>query len=355
MFACPNCQTPLQRSQVEGGVLWACHNCGSLALSLRLLRRTIAPSALSQLWAAAGVSSERGRGCPVCRKPMALVKLPVRERQLPLDACTGCQFVWFDPTEYGALPTPGPTRNGSPEEWEILSRWEEQIRGGTAAESEAEGRWLDRRWKWIPIFFGLPVERDTMLLLWRPWLTWGLAATITAATLLAHIDLPAAVKSFGLAPAQLWRYGGVTFVTSFFLHAGLVHLVANLYFLLVFGDNVEDFLGRGRYLGLLGAAALAGDLLYILLAPGSAAVSIGASGGISGLITFYALQFPRARLLVSLIPPLPLRALFALGLWFGFQLVGAGLQLSGFGEVNFLAHLGGAGAGLVFWLLWRQA
>jgi membrane associated rhomboid family serine protease len=88
----------------------------------------------------------------------------------------------------------------------------------------------------------------------------------------------------------------LTFVTSFFLHAGIIHLAGNMYFLLAFGHAVENFLRPLRYLALIALAAFIGDLAHIALDPRSQTPCIGASGGIAGVITFYALNFPRMRL-----------------------------------------------------------
>src|SRR5204863_9416604 len=104
------------------------------------------------------------------------------------------------------------------------------------------------------------------------------------------------VERFGLVPAQATRSGGLTFVTAFFLHGGILHLAGNIYFLLVFGDDVENFLGPIRYLVLIALAAFIGDLAHIAADPQSQIPCIGASGGIAAVVTFYALQFPRIRL-----------------------------------------------------------
>ena len=104
------------------------------------------------------------------------------------------------------------------------------------------------------------------------------------------------VQRFGLIPAQATRLDGLTFVTSFFLHAGVIHLAGNMYFLLAFGHAVENFLRPVRYLALIALAAFIGDLAHMALDPRSETPCIGASGGIAGVITFYALNFPRMRL-----------------------------------------------------------
>ncbi|MBN2580806.1 MAG: rhomboid family intramembrane serine protease, partial [Pirellulales bacterium] len=171
-------------------------------------------------------------------------------------------------------------------------------------------------------------------------------------------NLNAAVEAYGMIPAQLGRHGGITLVTSFFLHAGLFHLIGNVYFLLVFGDNVESDLGRWAYLALLVAAALLGDLLHILGNRHSTVPCIGASGGISGVITYYALRFPKARLgflfwFWFYIRWIHVPAYVALIFWFALQLLFVVHQQLGVGNVAALAHLGGAAVGVVAWLLWR--
>jgi membrane associated rhomboid family serine protease len=157
----------------------------------------------------------------------------------------------------------------------------------------------------------------------------------------------------------MWRSGGVTMLTAFFVHGGWLHLVGNLWFLVVFGDNVEEFLGRARWLLLLGSATVAGMLLHAFGDARSAVPVVGASGGISGLIAFYALRFPRARLgfllIVRFVPIwLTLPAWGGFALWMLMQVLFLIEQLSGFGRVSALGHLGGVLAGVVAFLVARK-
>ena len=217
----------------------------------------------------------------------------------------------------------------------------------------------EESWKWIPAIYGMPVEQEVKAVRCWPWVTWALAAVMVLTFAFTFANLGPVVEEFGLVPAEALRRGGVTFVTGFFLHAGLFHLIGNVYFLLVFGDNVEDHLGPWRYCLLVAAAAFLGDLLHIVADPRGVVPCVGASGGISGVIVFYALKFPRARLGFMFRWWLYFRwvympAWFALILWFLLQLFLAFQQLAGFGSVSALAHLGGAGIGLGAWLLWRE-
>jgi membrane associated rhomboid family serine protease len=179
------------------------------------------------------------------------------------------------------------------------------------------------------------------------------------ASTFAFTQLHEIVLRFGLIPAQASRLGGLTFLTSFFLHAGVLHLVGNIYFLFVFGDDVENFLRPFRYLALIAMAAFIGDLAHIAVDPHSQIPSIGASGGIAGVITFYALKFPHVRLGFLLrwgfvwFRWIRLPAWFVFILWILFQLIGAWEQKAGISSVSSFAHLGGALTGLVAWLRWR--
>jgi membrane associated rhomboid family serine protease len=218
----------------------------------------------------------------------------------------------------------------------------------------------DESWKQIAAFLGMPVEFDEPEEQRRPWATWLLSAAIICASLLAFSNLREVVQRFGLIPAEATRLGGLTFVTSFFLHAGIIHLAGNMYFLLAFGHAVENFLRRLRYLALIASAAFIGDLAHIALDPHSQTPCIGSSGGIAGVITFYALNFPRMRLAFLMrwgfvwFRWIRLPAWFVFVLWIFFQIIGTLEQKAGISSVSSAAHLGGAAAGVLAWLIWRK-
>src|SRR6266536_2317250 len=136
----------------------------------------------------------------------------------------------------------------------------------------------------------------------------------------------------GTSNAARWSHLRHIVFSTCFLPAGIIHLVGNMYFLLVFGDNVEDFLRPLRYLTLIALAAFIGDLAHIAVDPRSQIPCIGASGGSAGAITFYALNFPRVRLEFLMRwgfvwfrwIRLPAWSVFVL--WIFFQLIGAWKQ-----------------------------
>ena len=366
MFVCPNCSGRLNRSQNELGIFWVCPACSGRAVGLAVLRKAIAPKFINQLWAA--VRDERGfpsRPCPACTQRMVEVTIAPDAVPFKLDVCKPCEFVWFDPGEMEAAPPkPPPARLPGEmaekylplEAREAMALYKVQQ---IAEAAHAEDPSPDEDWKTVPALFGFPVEAETNPLRHWPWLTWSLAAIIAAVSIWSFFDLENVINQFGLIPAEAFRQHGATLFTSFFLHGGTWHLIGNLYFLLIFGDNVEDYLGRGRFLLLLVLATVAGDWFHILAAPNSLTPCIGASGGISGVIAFYALQFPRAQLGFMLryywrYSWVQIPAWGAFALWILLQFVGAAQQVAGFSDISSMTHLGGTATGLILWLVWRK-
>ena len=276
---------------------------------------------------------------------------------LALDVCKLCQFVWFDAQEFERMPVEKPllAKYSEPRSSakEALAMYEVERMAEQAQESGPS-----ETWQYVPAMFGLPVECDAPAMTGYPAVTWTVGLLVVIASIAAFMLGDSVIESFAIIPSEAWRYGGLTFLTSFFLHGGVLHLASNLYFLLIFGDNVEDYLGRWRFGLLLLAATMTGDLAHVLGDPRADIPCIGASGGISGIITFYALQFPRARLGLFLRAYYAFRwvtfpAWAALALWAALQLYGVAKQIAGFSNVSALAHLGGAAVGLMVWFCWR--
>jgi membrane associated rhomboid family serine protease len=143
--------------------------------------------------------------------------------------------------------------------------------------------------------------------------------------------------------------------TAMFMHADIFHLGFNMLFLWVFGNNVEDFLGRIRFVIFYFLAGIAAALAFIALNVNGQVPTIGASGAVSGVLGAYFVLWPRATV-VSILPlgffffPVRMQAWIVLGLWFIVQILGglAGLgQVQSGGGVAYLAHVGGFIAGLI--------
>ena len=159
------------------------------------------------------------------------------------------------------------------------------------------------------------------------------------------------VQFFGVVPAALEP---ATLVTSMFLHGGWLHVLGNMLYLWIFGDNVEDRLGHGRFAVFYLMCGLAAALAQTVMSPHSIVPMVGASGAIAGIMGAYFVMFPRSRVL-TLIPlvifweVIELPAIFFLGFWFLMQLASGVGSLSAAtqsaGGVAFWAHVAGFAAG----------
>lgn len=146
-------------------------------------------------------------------------------------------------------------------------------------------------------------------------------------------------------------------LTSMFLHAGWGHLLGNMLYLWVFGNNIEDRLGRARFLMFYLACGVLATVAFVVPNGRSIATLVGASGAVAGVLGAYLVWFPRARVTVF-IPPfffLPLPALIVLGGWFVLQLLSGRVADMAGGGVAYLAHIAGFLAGALFALALRPA
>lgn len=352
---CPNCQVPLITMRQRNGLFYQCPNCGGRAVTLPQIRRVAGDRFATNLIRQINTNRSIGeRCCPFCPRPMRV--FDSAQPPLELDACKSCATVWFDRQEFEAVP-----EKAVPSTNELrLAAAEAFGRHRIEQASTAAGSqdYPDEAWHWIPALLGFPVETEVSGLRRLPWFTWSLALLVLLVSVWAFRNLDIALARFAFVPAEALTWGGLTSLTSFFLHAGAFHLISNLYFLVIFGDNVEDEIGRWRYGLLILAATVTGDAVHWLANPASTTPCVGASGGISGVIVFYALQFPRARLgfvfrYFVYFRWLQIPAWGALVLWLLLQGYGLVAQLSGFGNVAATAHLGGAAVGFVAWFWWR--
>ena len=293
---------------------------------------------------------------------MAEVTLKLDDHTEQLDVCTTCHVVWFDPGEHATLSAQAiPEESEKPlslESREHLARFQLDALKRKQAVQDTTHHAPDHWWQALPAALGVPVEQGAPELVRRPWLTWSLVAIISLISLLALTDLDAIIRQFGFVPEQFGRLAGLTLLTSFFLHGGIIHLLSNMYFLWVFGDNVEDWLGKGRYIALLILATLAGGILHAIFDPRPDIPCVGASGGISGIMAFYAFKFPQAKLgflfrawYYMRWTTVPALAMFLF--WTALQFIGAWEQISGLSYISAIAHLGGAAVGVLFCIFTR--
>lgn len=208
----------------------------------------------------------------------------------------------------------------------------------------------------------------------KPVATIGFIAACVAVFLwqvsLPPADLARFVYGFGFVPGVLFGDGALprptpsvpaisSIVTAMFVHGGWLHLLGNMLYLWIFGNNVEDSMGHGRFVVFYVLCGAAAAMAQAAQDPGSAIPMIGASGAIGGILGAYLLLYPRARVLV-LIPLgfftqlIRVRAVFVLGFWFVLQLLNSTASSAGAGGVAYWAHVGGFVAGAALIVVFRK-
>ena len=352
MLRCPRCDRDLRRERLERGVVWLCPGCDGRGVGVGLLRHTVARDFVWDLWQQVLASETRGPlRCPSCSNEMMEAATEV----VRVDVCKGCQLVWFDRGEFDAAPTFDAPRESRLSE-EVLERIARKQAQGIAAEYRVRYGTkmpVEEALLLVPGVLGMPVEETGTEDDRIPWATWGLLTAIALASIYAFFD-PEAISRLGLIPRLAFRYGGATVVTAFFLHGGVLQLLSNLYFLAIFGDNVEEFLGRANYVLVLAAGAVAGEAAHALGSDARAVPLVGATGGVAAIVMFYGLAFPSARLrYLRVFRWYTMPASVGVFLWFLANVLGGDRWLH-IGDTSPFVYLGGGAVGLALWLALRN-
>jgi membrane associated rhomboid family serine protease len=225
----------------------------------------------------------------------------------------------------------------------------------------------------------IPLSDDNPLRSIRyQYVTVGLILANVVAFVLENTDQgPVIAAQFGLVPVELFRNGvfggsggGVialpvpqgtlavpeiyTLLTYQFLHGDIIHLLSNMLFLWVFGDNVEDAMGHLRYFIFYIVCGVCAGLMHAFMLPTSGLPLIGASGAVAGVIAAYLLLHPRVRVWVLAFRFIPMRisAAWVLGVWAVTQIIM--ILISQPDQIAWWAHIGGMAAGAILILFLRR-
>jgi len=197
----------------------------------------------------------------------------------------------------------------------------------------------------------------------KPLITYTLVA-INVLVFIYQMSLGSGVRdfifSYGVIPVNI--LGGsdwYTLLTSMFMHGGFWHILGNMLYLWIFGDNVEDALGKFWFIVMYLLAGIVGSVAHILVSPNSAIPTIGASGAVSGVLGCYLVLYPRAKVL-ALVPIIffirfmMLPAYIFLGFWIFLQMIYGFGSFGGGTGVAYFAHIGGFVVGIIFGLLFKK-
>src|SRR3989338_3287551 len=179
--------------------------------------------------------------------------------------------------------------------------------------------------------------------------------------IMKYAVLPLKIKHYSQDPDLTFTSISFPFVSSMFLHGGFIHLIGNMWYLLIFGDNIEDKLGHFKFFGFYILCGIIASSVHVLFNSQSDIPCIGASGAIAGVLGAYMVTFPYARI-VTVIPlfvflqVIELPAMVVLGFWFVIQFFNGATSItastSGAG-VAWWAHIGGFAAGIIIFYIIR--
>lgn len=208
----------------------------------------------------------------------------------------------------------------------------------------------------------MPLGDDNTLRKTTPIVTWTLIAINILVFLLELAGGQAFIESWAFVPTRFLAHPSAnisTLFTSMFMHAGWGHLLGNMLYLWIFGDNVEDRFGKFKFLIFYIVCGLAATFAQLFFNTTSSVPNLGASGAIAGVLGAYILLFPQGKVNVMLgrgIVPLP--ALIVIGFWFLLQFVSSFASITSThssgetgGGVAYMAHVGGFVAGLIIAVL----
>ncbi|NRA94938.1 MAG: rhomboid family intramembrane serine protease [Planctomycetes bacterium] len=340
MRQCPRCFYPLKIVGDGTSELAQCHRChGAWVLPREAIRR-FGLGADPATWEKLNIAESRGVSslmCPDGHGALAVLILRDEQGAVEVDTCAQCEGLWLDAHEGRALS------NIARRQGKRKDPYSPDVKG-----------YLFQLLTGFPVEEWNPVRRTPVVML---SLLGAILAAAVAQIVFMYLrpleEQLAFVDAMFVVPATILDGGAPwTLFTYMFFHIGIVHLLGNLWFLWLFGDNVEDALGRGKALTLYLAAGLVGGLAHIVAFPTDTTPLVGASGAIAGLMGAYLVLFPRIRVwVVWFFFPIRLHATTYLLIWIGLQFLG---MLLGQRDIAWWVHIGGFTAGVLMALMLRD-
>jgi membrane associated rhomboid family serine protease/Zn-finger nucleic acid-binding protein len=366
---CPKCRQPMSVYDHQGVALDLCARCHGLwfdAGELGKLEDTPLETTALETSAAPG---EGGVICPRCQAPLTASRV-IGGGDLVIDECGRCRGVFLDAGELRRIQMLRSRRLRAnaerdaallrhiQEEEQGKREWLERERPRTAV--EVENAWSSGK-NMLVFLLGLPVEEDNAVSRVPYTVYWTMLAIVGVWLWQAFVAPVAVWRSLAMVPDQILAGEQLyTLATSMFLHGGWVHVLGNLYFLWLFGDNVEDRMGSLWFLLWYLWWGLTAGMVSALFSTGEArsVPHLGASGAIAGAMGAYLVLFPRARIVTRLFgffvwgAVIKLPAWSYLAFWIGWQFLAVALNLS---AVDWWAHIAGFVAGVAVGFLYRRS
>jgi rhomboid family protein len=371
---CPTCGAGLKRFKYRGLVVDTCCGCqgiwfdpGEMMEYIEFLLDDDADIPEAKIDLGSEVITEREisestRTCPHCNATMQKLNYAY-DSNIILDKCSICEGLWADGPEIEKLATyikgnPKLDRMGNAiiEEKNKFQRFTDMVE--LCRSSSSRGKFM--AYVYLPKIV-LPLGDDV-----KNRTIPGVVITILLLNVMMFIFQPHGFENlysffsaFGLVPASVLSGTGYsTFITSMFLHGGIIHLFGNMFFFWIFGDNIEDSLGHLRFLIFYIAVGVLAGAVHVLTNMQSDIPVIGASGAVSGVMGAYIVMYPHAKVKVFFICQIvELPAYVYLGGWIALQILSALLfmSLETASGIAWFAHIGGFLSGAILMWLYKIA
>lgn len=334
---CPKCQLPLQHSEHQKQHVDVCRQCAGMWFEKDEVNRLIeevndGPVGEQYDHSFGGHLGKSEHACPECSQSLERYHL-LEDFHIEIDVCKSCDGSWIDHEELTGV-------ENSPEVREVLSELNQKVTWKT---------WLFQMLSQMPVEYNVKPKKTA-------WVNWSLIIINVLIYFSYHETSEPyfwVLENLAMTPADIilgneWW----TLLSCTFLHGSVMHLVGNMYFLYIIGDNLEDVLGHKKYLLYYLGLGFAASMGSMLVSYGSAIPSVGASGAIAGLFGLYLMWFRHASLtFMFVIYQKKLSAVWFFGIWLAMNIYGA---ISAPDGVDYGAHLGGFFVGLLVGYLLKE-
>ncbi len=343
---CPKCTFDLRPYKSGKLNFLKCQSCDGELHSIHSLGTIYSKDMPKKIWNLAIPYSERlekkipkKHSCPICLDKMIQFKYPKTKIpiDLTMDLCKKCKTLWFDNLEMKKLKI----AEDALQTYDELKPKQQIKHVKTTTAGDITGL------KYLVSAFGLPVESESDSHATPPYLNWFLLFSSIVLSIMAFQNraLFESLAFYGTRDLGSQLYNSLS---VFFVHGGWMHLLGNMYFLFVFGDNVEMDLGKLKYFLLILVATSFATFAYTLGGDPKIAL-VGASGGISGVMGYYLCRFPFRKFYVNFfrVSYFHISAFMLVGFYFLKDIIGIILPTGS--NVAHISHLAGALVGVLFY------
>lgn len=332
MRTCPRCTFPLDVVTHHGTELDHCRRCGGTFLDPGEETQIFGAVVSPEVWEQSSVTHELGPSglkCPQDRAQFITYAVEHEDQSVEVDLCKECSAMWLDAKEGRKLRDI------------VMKAGQTTLTDLVSDQLPSIPTYLFQLFSGLPIEVWNPKRKHPTITISLILTLYGVFAAQLVDSLTGGVDAPQGlIEVFGLVPARV--LGGShlwTLITSAFLHGGIAHIFGNTYFFYVFGDNIEDILGKWRFLFIYFFAAAAGSIVQVVFQTDPTTPVIGASGAVAGLMGAYIVLFSRVKLyLVLFFIRFKIDVLWYIGFWVAYNVI---MALAGGEGIAWMAHIGG--------------